>query len=169
MLGGNHGRRPTVAAHQACRAVVPYSWHRGISPVFVYSFVSTVMTHAALAKLLVEGPKPQAVPGQKVEVDKKVSVYLTRLLLRLFSVPALMASLADVALINDKNVEQGPYKIQLDFMRLPDEVYPQLLKLCAAPREPKFYKYTKSGSARTGLELEIKPDDFGGDDYDYAT
>lgn len=130
------------------------------------------MTKARLARILVEGPEQKIADvdpaQQKPKIDKKIAVFLNRLLLRIFSVPALLTYLADVALFQDDAAQDGHCKIQLDFLRLPDEVHPQIIKLCAAPREPKMVRYIKNGSARTGVELEVKPDDFGGEEYDYA-
>ncbi len=58
--------------------------------------------------------------------------------------------------------------LQLSFRRLPQEVLAQMLRLIACPREPKMFRYTKDGSARLGVEIELKPSDFPGDEYDYA-
>lgn len=138
------------------------------------------MNCARLAKILIEGldvPEKEEVssePGgrkrvDKGQIDKKVAVYLNRLLLRIFSMPALMSFLADVALFQDDQSKNDGCTIQLDFLRLPEEVYPQLITLCAAPRPPKMLKYVKSGSARTGVQLEVRPDDFPGSEYSYSS
>src|SRR5712671_1822023 len=147
------------------------------------------MTRARLAELLIEGPDetPKEFltrhrngapdPGddkvrgngegdQKPKIDKKITVFLNRLLLRLHSVPSLMTYLADVTVFQDDEAKDGQCKIQLDFLRLPEEVFPQLARLCAAPRQPKLVRYVKNGSARTGVELDVRPDDFAGEDYD---
>src|SRR5208337_301095 len=58
--------------------------------------------------------------------------------------------------------------LQLSFRRLPQEVLAPMLRLIACPREPKMFRYTKDGSARLGVEIELKPSDFPGDEYDYA-
>lgn len=127
------------------------------------------MTIERLAQLLIEGPETSDdEKGEKPQIDKKIAVYLNRLLLRIFSVPALMTYLADVALIQDDEAKDGQCTIQLDFLRLPEEVYPQVVKVCAAPRDPRLVRYVKKGSARTGVELDVKPEDFGGEDYEYA-
>ncbi len=140
------------------------------------------MQYARLAKILIEGPElPDTeekadvpVTGKrkrvdKSQIDKKIAVYLNRLLLRIFSMPALMSFLADVALFKDEDDANDGCVVQLDFLRLPEEVYPQLLTLCGAPRPPKMYRYTKSGSARTGVELDVRPTDFPGDEINYST
>ncbi len=153
------------------------------------------MTRARLAELLIEGPDEtpkeflarhrngdgapdrgedgaDAAGGEaqkeKPKIDKKITVFLNRLLLRLHSVPSLMTYLADVTVFQDDEAKDGQCKIQLDFLRLPEEVFPQLARLCAAPRQPKLVRYVKNGSARTGVELVVKPDDFAGEDYDYS-
>jgi len=158
------------------------------------------MTTAALAKLLIEGPRVvlvddisapmdlvtktatgvQAVNRDSAEdsedkedngsfeVNKKIAVYLTRLALRLFSVPSFQTFWKDSVLIADPKAEDGRCKIQLVFHRLPDEAHPILSKLLAAPRNPKFTRFIDKGQARTGVEIEVMPDDFGGEEYDYA-
>lgn len=132
-------------------------------------------------------------------IDKKVAVYVNRLMLRLHSQPAVLSNLVDVTVYkphirhgtNDQ-VEDGEFKetdpenspakendeeesdpnetviLQLSFRRLPREVIPPLVRLIAAPREPKLSRYTKDGSARIGFELKLKPSDFAGDEFDYA-
>jgi hypothetical protein len=101
-------------------------------------------------------------------LNKKISVYLNRLLLRIFSVPSLMTYLADVMPVTDPEGEEGAVRIQLDFLRLPDEIIPQLERLIAAPGKLKWFKYVKDGSARTGVEVPVEPDDLQGADYDYS-
>jgi hypothetical protein len=102
-------------------------------------------------------------------LNKKVNVFLNRLLLRIYSVPALMTYLADVMPVKDtESDEEGAVNIQLDFLRLPDEIIPQLERLIAAPHKLKWFKYVKDGSARTGVEVPVAPDDMGGEEYDYA-
>lgn len=102
-------------------------------------------------------------------LNKKVNVFLNRLLLRIFSVPSLMTYLADVMPVTDaESDEEGAVNIQLDFLRLPDEIIPQLERLIAAPHKLKWFKYVKDGSARTGVEVPVAPDDLAGAEYDYA-
>jgi hypothetical protein len=102
-------------------------------------------------------------------LNKKVSVFLNRLLLRIFSVPSLMTYLADVMPVKDPEAdEEGAVRIQLDFLRLPDEIIPQLERLIASPQPLKWFKYVKDGSARTGVEVPVAPDDLEGADYDYS-
>ena len=99
--------------------------------------------------------------------DPKVKAYFDRLLLRIFSVPPLLNSFADVAMVDGDSAPDAK-KIQLDFYTLPTEVIPQLLRFFAAPRPAKMYRYIKNGSARMGFEIEVKPDDFPGEEIDYA-
>lgn len=68
----------------------------------------------------------------------------------------------------DKEEENSVVTVQLSFRRLPQEVIAPLIRLIASPRDPKLFRYSKDGSARTGVELELKPDDFPGDDYEYS-
>jgi hypothetical protein len=142
------------------------------------------MTYKELAILLVE-------KLADASIDKKISVYVNRLMLRLHSQQALMANLADVAVFKpgiesntDDQVEDGVFNeaeerekpeaptdeviVQLSFRRLPQEVITPLLRLIAAPREPKLFRFVKDGQARTGIQLELKPEDFPGEEYDYA-
>lgn len=58
--------------------------------------------------------------------------------------------------------------VQLSFRRLPQEIIAPLIRLIGAPRDPKMFRYTKDGSARTGVQIDLKPSDFPGDDYDYS-
>lgn len=105
---------------------------------------------------------------EKAKIDKKIAVFLNRVILRIFSVPSLMNYLKDVVLFQDDQAANGQCKIQLVFHRLPDEAHPQVIKLLAAPRDPKFTRFVDQGQARTGVEMEVQPDDFGGEEYDYA-
>lgn len=149
------------------------------------------MTNHELARILIE-------ELTEANINRKIAVYLNRLMLRLHSQPALLANLDNVTAIepggstntNDqvedgkfnedqnedpkKNEEKddsnddSPQIIQLSFKRLPREVLTPLIRLIAAPREPKLYRYTKDGFARLGVEITVKPSDFPGDDYDYS-
>jgi hypothetical protein len=161
------------------------------------------VTDKQLAKLLVE-------KLADANINKKIAVFVNRLMLRLHSQPALMANLADVSVFKpgihgdtedqvkdgrfqEGDEEQKPRKdhdkpvadddeqkgdeseagdklvlLQLSFRRLPQEVVSPLLRLIAAPRAPKLSRFTKDGVARTGVEIDLKPSDFPGDDYDYA-
>lgn len=102
-------------------------------------------------------------------LNKKVNVFLNRLLLRIYSVPSLMTYLADVMPVKDQESgEEGAVNVQLDFLRLPDEIIPQLERLIAAPHKLKWFKYVKDGSARTGVEVPVAPEDLEGENYDYA-
>lgn len=118
------------------------------------------MTKSELARFLIEHE-------DEAEVPRKVSVFVNRLLMRLFSVPSLMNFLAAADTVKDKTKPKS-WNVQLDFQKLPKEVIPQLVRLIAAPRAPTFYRYIKGGAARTGIELEVSEDDFPGKDYEYA-
>lgn len=146
------------------------------------------MTDRELAILLIE-------KLADAKIDKKIAVFVNRLMLRLQSQPALIANLADVSVFkpgieantddqvkdgqfqegqedrdDEKNDEKGGETVllQLSFRRLPQEVITPLLRLIAAPREAKLYKFVKDGQARTGVEMELRPSDFPGEEYDYA-
>lgn len=141
------------------------------------------MTDRELAILLIE-------KLADANIDKKIAVYVNRLMLRLQSQPALMANLADVTVFKpgieadtDDQVEDGVFNeaeeketkapadgviIQLSFRRLPQEVLTPLIRLIASPREPKLFRFVKDGQARTGVQIEVRPEDFPGEEYDYA-
>lgn len=148
------------------------------------------MTDRQLARLLIE-------EVADANIDKKIAVFVNRLMLRLHSQPAFLSNLSDVTVFkpgfegetddqvedgefNESEVENRPAKesedenpnskviLQLSFRRLPQEVIAPLIRLIAAPREPKLMRYTKDGSARLGVEIELKPSDFPGEEYDYS-
>lgn len=114
------------------------------------------------ARILVEEASPTA-------IGKKPSVFVSRMIMRFFSVPAALAALADVGIIPGADEEKSaPVTIQLDFQRLPEEVIPQIVNLIAAPTPMKYSRYVKNGQARNGFEFQISDKDLVGDDYDYA-
>lgn len=143
------------------------------------------MTDRQLAILLIE-------KVADANIDKKIAVFVNRLMLRLHSQPAILANLSDVAVFKpgigqetEDQVEDGKFNesedeeterdeksdtvlVQLSFRRLPQEVISPLIRLIAAPREPKLFRYIKDGSARIGIQIELNPGDFPGDEYDYA-
>ena len=161
------------------------------------------MTDKQLARLLVE-------KVADAKINKKIAVFVNRLMLRLHSQPALMSNLADVSVFKpgidaetedqvkdgrfQEAEEEGEHKghdtpvkevgdkesardarrgdqlvrLQLSFRRLPDEIIVPLLRLIAAPRTPKMTRFVKDGAARTGVEIDLRPGDFPGDDWDYA-
>lgn len=119
------------------------------------------MNEVTLAKVLIE-------QGGDPALNKKVAVFFNRLLLRIFSVPSLMGYLASVATVPDEESGDGGVKIQLDFLRLPEEVMPQVQRLLAAPHKAEMYRYVKDGQARVGIELSVSPKDLKGEGYDYA-
>jgi hypothetical protein len=131
-------------------------------------------------------------------IDRKIAVFVNRLMLRLHSQPAFLSNLSDVTVFKpgiegetDDQVEDGEFNestevenrpvkeednedpnevviVQLSFRRLPQEVISPLIRLIGAPREPKLSRFTKDGAARLGVELELKPSDFPGEEYDYS-
>ena len=99
----------------------------------------------------------------------KLSVLSTRILLQVFSVPSLMAYLADAAVVPTGKPD-GSVKVQLDFLKLPKEILPDLERLLSTDyfKDHKLMKYIKNGQARTGLEIEVAPKELPGTAYDYA-
>ena len=118
------------------------------------------MRYDSIAKLLVEEATPH-------KIGKKPSVFINRLIMRFFSVPAALAALSDVGIVPGEG-DNAPVTVQLDFQRLPPEVIPQLIELIACPTKMKMTKYTKNGQARNGFEFQIGDNDLEGDEYDYA-
>jgi len=121
------------------------------------------VTTAELTELLIER---DMVGNTGKQLNPKISAFVDRLLLRIHSVPSLLSFLADAKAVADE--ENNAVKVQLNFLKLPDEFLPQLPKILAAPVEPKFYKFIEDGQARMGVELTVTPEDFPGDTYDYA-
>ena len=120
------------------------------------------MTQARLAQILIE----QTVGNTGKELNKKISAYYDRMLLRVHSVPSLLSYLADSTVVPTD--DESKVKIQLEFLRLPQEFMPQLPRILASPVQPDFYRYVKDGQARLGVEIEVSPEDFPGKPMDYA-
>lgn len=124
------------------------------------------MTEAQAARFLIE-ELPQQL--SKAGADEKVSAVANRMALQIFSVPSLQAFLADYAVVSSGR-DDGSVKIQLDFLKLPKEIIPELEKLLSVDfyKDHRLVKYIKNGQARTGLEIEVTPKDLPGTPYDYA-
>lgn len=125
------------------------------------------MNEATLARILIED-----VPAMVHNVDRKVGVLASRMLLQIQATPALMSQLSDFAVVTadgskDKNAK---VKLQFDFLLLPREVIPDLERLLALSffSDYRIVNFTKNGQARTGVEVTVSPDDLPGDDKDYA-
>lgn len=99
--------------------------------------------------------------------DPKVSTVATRMLLQVFSVPSLQAYLSDFAMVP---LDNGSYQLQFDFMRLPEDALAPLQRLLSVDyfKDHRFVKFLKNGQARTGLAINVNPDDIPGTAYDYA-
>lgn len=106
------------------------------------------MTYQDLAKQLIESG-----------ADERVSTFHNRLLLRIFSSPSLQSFLYDVK-IQKVDDSDGEYLVQVDFLKLPREIIPQVKLLLATPSEPEIYDFNKNGSAHTGFQFTLKPSDF---------
>ena len=115
-----------------------------------------------------------AQPGEKLPDDKsgareKISAAANRIALQIFSVPSLQSFLADYAVVSTGRPD-GSVRIELDFLKLPREIIPELEKLLSVDqfKDHKLVKYIKNGQARTGLVIEVTPKDLPGSPYDYA-
>ncbi len=115
------------------------------------------MNVSQVAKFLIEGEDASSA---------KISVFVNRMMLRIYTVPHFMSALVDVGL--DSSKEDGTTTVQLDFSRLPDEAVEPLTRLISAPSATKVLQYVKMGTARTGIEFDVKDSDLKGEDYDYA-
>jgi hypothetical protein len=125
----------------------------------------------AMSTLLARGAGRQGPNdgGRDSALNKKVNVFLNRLLLRIFSVPSLMTYLADVMPVkNAESDQEGAVDVQLDFLRLPDEIIPQLERLIAAPHKLKWFKYVKDGSPERAWKCRSRLKTWKADTYDYA-
>ena len=73
-------------------------------------------------------------------------VYVDRLLLRIFSYPSLLTYLQDVRI--DGNT------VELDFVRIPDAIIPNVKKLIGVPS--KAFSFTKDEYPHTGFRFTVK-------------
>lgn len=115
------------------------------------------------AKFLIEGAQAAA----EANLDKKVVVLIDRMTLQIASVPSLLSHWADMSTTSS---DGGKVKVQLGFLKLPEEVLPQLKKLLSVDffEDYRLVKYVKDGQAMTGLEITVHPDKLPGEEIDYA-
>jgi len=114
-------------------------------------------------------PAGDKLPGDREGAKEKMSAVANRIALQLFSVPALQSFLADYGIVSTGR-DDGSIKIQMDFLKLPKEIIPELEKLLSVDhfKDHRLVKYIKNGQARTGLEIEVTPKELPGEPYDYA-
>ncbi len=115
--------------------------------------------YTRIAKMLQEEATPE-------QVGKKTSTFISRMMMRLFSVPSLITALADVGIAQES--KDSVTTVQLDFQKLPNEVIPILANLICAPSKMTMFKYVKKGQARHGFSFDLNEDDLPGDEYDMA-
>ena len=115
-----------------------------------------------MARILIEDASPD-------KVGAKTSVFINRLMMRLFTVPSVLQALSDVGVV-PCDEENGANKttVQLDFQKLPEEALPVVVNLIASPSKLRMLKYVKNGQARNGFEFDLNEDDLPGDEYDVA-
>jgi len=103
------------------------------------------------------------------KIDSKIKTLANRIFLQVYSVPSLQACLADAS-VTPTGDPDGSVKIQLDFLKLPKEVLPDLERLLSTDfyKNHRLVKYIKNGQARTGLEIQVTPKELPGTEYDYA-
>jgi hypothetical protein len=119
-----------------------------------------VNKYTRIAKLLQEEATPE-------QVGKKTSTFISRMMMRLFSVPSLITALADVGIAQQES-KTNVTTVQLDFQKLPTEVIPILANLISPPTKLTMYKYVKKGQARHGFSFDLNEDDLPGDEYEMA-
>jgi hypothetical protein len=127
------------------------------------------MTEAQIARFLIEDLPAQLSAAYGKDVPEKVKVLFNRMMLQAFSVPSLQSYLQGASVEKDPNNPNG-VRIQLDFLKLPREVIPDLERLLSVDyfKNHRLVRFMKNGSARTGLEISVEPKDLPGDAYDYA-
>ena len=97
------------------------------------------------------------------ELSRNVRIFFDRLLLRLFSVSQLSAHLCDAAVDRKGN----DIVIELDFARLPVEIFPQVIQLTGVEQENvSFFEFEKDGQSRTGVKVTLPSSDFDEPDSD---
>lgn len=118
------------------------------------------MTEADFARVLIE-------QGGNAKVDPKIRVVMNRLMMQIGMTPSLQAYTVDAGIVPS---EDGTVSIQFEFLRLPEEVLPQVEKLLSANffKDFRWTRYIKNGQARMGLELKVQADSLPGNAYDYA-
>ena len=120
----------------------------------------TAMTESQVARILIE-------QGGDKRIDPKVRVLLNRMMVQIASAPSLQTYLVDAGIVPQ---DDGSASLQFDFLRLPEEVIPQVEKLMSASSFDSFKwsRYVKNGQAHVGLDLRINPENLPGTAYDYA-
>jgi hypothetical protein len=114
-------------------------------------------------------PTADGLPANREGAREKISAVANRIALQIFSVPSLQSFLANYGVFKtDRN--DGSVRIELDFLKLPKEIIPELEKLLSVDqfKDHKLVKYIKDGTARTGLVIEVTPKNLPGAPYDYA-
>lgn len=96
----------------------------------------------------------------------KCTTYFDRLVIRLSTVPVILAQLEDAVM----NEHDGNCVIQLAFHKLPVEVMSAVKMLIAPPAGVKLKttKFVKDRQALIGFELTLREDDMPGDAFDMA-
>ncbi len=94
------------------------------------------------------------------DVDYYAKTFADRLLLRVFNAPSLMVYLRNVAVLDSQQegVEEGYYKFQLKFTKLPLEVLPQVKQLIGVP-DIRVFEFEEGNVSCTGFEFTLKQDE----------
>jgi hypothetical protein len=117
------------------------------------------MTESDVARWLLE--------AGDTKVDPKLKVLLNRMMLQVASTPSLQSYLVDAGIVP---CADGTALLQFDFLRLPEEVLPQVEMMFAVEhfRSHDWYQFVRNGQAHTAFQLKISAEDLPGRAYDYA-
>lgn len=113
-----------------------------------------------IAEFLVDGAAKEFIQG-------KLQVVLNRMVLAILSAPSLAAYTVDTGI---KANADGSATLEFEFLKLPEEVVPQVERLLSTHYfgKPKWTRFVRDSSARMGLQIQVKPDDIPGSQYDYS-
>lgn len=100
----------------------------------------------------------------------KIDVLVTRMLLKIASVPAFLSSLCDYSLKSESVNGKTEACIQFDFVKMPKEAMPQLSKLLSLDffEDSKMFQFIKNGQAHVGIQINVSEDDLPGEEIDYV-
>lgn len=118
------------------------------------------MRESDYARVLIE-------QGGDQRIDPRVKVVLNRLMMQIAMTPSLQSYTTDAGIVPR---DDGSAALQFEFLRLPEEVLPQVEKALSAKafNSFKWTRYVKNGQARMGLELVVRPEELPGTPYEYA-
>ena len=108
------------------------------------------MNYRKLARHLIE---------KNNDATAAVKIYADRIMLRLVDSPSLLAYLNDAVVVQAEN---GTYKLQFEFDKLPSEVLPMLRQVLG--KEVVVKEYGDTDKELHGVEIELDTEDLGCDE-----